>query len=269
MKTCLLTGWTWCKNHIYIWTILFLYQLLWGFFIYRFVDQLVTPILHRYPYPAPTTLSTGMFITESQFQLTKTNEYIFYLWCFIGFIAIHMLLTPFFLAGLLYTLSHPTQHCMAFFRGMKATWKPVMLLYLLETILCLAPAYWFIPYATQQFSNFTSLSVFTNALIPIIISWLIGAWLLHQLFLILQFGVTASFSLIHSIKAGCSCLFSLMGLSLFSIVLTVIASALSISLSLTFTGITALIMQQAFPAIHIALKIWCLAARHAAWQKAT
>ncbi|NEZ43617.1 carbamoyl transferase [Paenibacillus alvei] len=268
MKTYVRSGWNWCKDHIYIWIILFLYQLLWGFFLYRFVDGIVTPILRRYPDPAPTEMSKQLFLTESQFHLMKTNDYMPYFWALIGFIAIHLLLTPFIHAGVFHAMSRPKQQGLAFFQGIKLVWKPMLVLYLLEVLLITVPAIWFVPYTANALSTSNSLASLLMAIAPFAIAWLIGGWLVHQLFLFLNFGAASDTPLIRSVTAGTRRLLPILGLSLIFIGTTIGVGILSTSAAAMFTGITALIIQQALPAIMTMLKMWGLSARHAVWQEA-
>lgn len=268
MKAYVRSGWNWCKEHIYIWVILFLYQLLWGFFLYRFIDGVVTPILRRYPDPAPTEMSRQLFLTESQFYLMKTNDYCPYLWAILGFVAVHMLLTPFIHAGVFHAMSRPKQQGLAFFQGIKLAWRPMLVLYLLETLLIIAPAIWFVPYAAHALSTSASLSSLLVSVAPFIIAWFIGGWLVHQLFLFLNFGAASETPLIRSVTAGTRRLLPILGLSLLFIGITIGVGILSTTAAAVFTGMTALIIQQALPAIMTILKMWGLSARHAVWQEA-
>lgn len=269
MKIYIRSGWNWYKDHIYIWIVLFLYQLLWGFFVYRIVDGIVTPILRRYPNPAPTKLSRPLFWTEFQFHLMKTNHYMPYLWTFIGFIAIHILLTPLIQGVLLRSMSEPKQQLrLALFQSVKTGWKPLYFLCAVEALLCITPSYWFVPFMMRSIQHEPSIASLLITVAPFAITWLLCGWLLHQLFWCLKFGATAEVTFIRAVRAGYRCMLPFLGLSLLFIAATITISVLFTTAEMVFTGLIALIIQQALPAIFILLKLWGLSSRHAAWQEA-
>lgn len=267
MKLHIRTGWEWIKDHVYIWVILFLYQLLWGFFLYRFIDSIVLPILKRYPDPGPSEMSRQLFFLESQFQLTRTSSYTPYLWTLVGFIALRMLITPVIHAGLLYAMAnHRTESSLTFFRGMRVIWKPISLLYILETVCLLAPAYWAVPYLAKVLATTAVISSILLQALPVILSWLVGGWLVHHLFLFLQFGAASEMSLLQALKRGFIQLLPIIGISLIFMAISLICGLLVSTAAMFFTGLTALILQQAYPAIQTLLKMWSLSSRYEVWQ---
>lgn len=268
MKVYIYSGWNWCKEHPYIWVALSLYQLLWGFFVYRIVNGIVMPILHCYPNPAPTRLNNQLFWIEFQLHLMKKNGYIPYLWILISFIIIHMLLTPLIQGGLFRLMSEPRQQRSAFFQGIKVTWKPLFLLYIIETLLCIAPLYWFVPFITHSILSATSIVSLLATVAPFTMSWFICGWLLHQLFLFLKFGAAARITFIRSIIAGFLRILPFLGLSLLFIGATLTIGVFFTTAAMVFTGLTALIIQQALPVIFTILKLWGFASRYAAWREA-
>lgn len=267
MKPHIRSGWEWMKDHVYIWVILFLYQLLWGFFLYRFIDSIVMPLLMRYPDPAPSDMSRQLFFLESQFQLTRTSTYTPYLWAMVGFIACRMLITPLIHSGLLYSMAnHRTESRLTFFRGMKLIWKPITLLYILETACLLAPAYWAVPYLAKVLTATASVPSILLQSLPVVLTWLIGGWLVHHLFLFFQFGAAAEMSLLQSLKRGFIRLIPIIGISLVFIGINLISGLLVTTAAMFFTGLTALILQQAYPAVQTALNMWSLSSRYETWQ---
>ncbi|WP_239333720.1 carbamoyl transferase [Paenibacillus sp. ACRRX] len=267
MKLHMRAGWDWLKDHLYIWIILFLYQLLWGFLLFRFMDSVIMPILRRYPSPAPTEMSSQLFLLESQFQLTKTSTYTPYLWIIVAFIAVRMLLTPIIHAGICYSMAnHRTESGLTFFRGIAAVWKPFALLYLLETALMLAPAYWAIPYLAEVLASNPSWQMLLTGALPVSLAWLVGGWLLHHLFLFLQFGAGSDMSLLHALKNGIVHVLPVIGLSLLFVLISLVCSTLVTTAAMLWTGMTALILQQAYPALRAFLKLWSLSSRYHAWN---
>ncbi|MCM3342217.1 carbamoyl transferase [Paenibacillus sp. MER TA 81-3] len=268
MKAYIRTGWDWLKEHVYIWVILFLYQLLWGFFVYRFIDGIVLPVLLRYPNPAPTEMSSQLFLIESQFHLSKTNDYAPYLWIVVGCMAIRMLLTPFIEAGLFYAIAHPRQSGLTFFQGIKVVWKPMLLLYTIKTVLLLAPAYWFVPYAAHVLTTKSTIASLLASVAPFVLIWAICGWIFHHLFLFMQFGAASELSLLQSVTAGVRRMLPILGLSLIFMGLVLVISLLFTTAAMFWTGMTALILQQAFPAVRAVCKMWGVSARYAIWQEA-
>lgn len=267
MKGYIHAGWTWCKSHIYIWVMHFLYQLLWGFFLYRFLESLIVPLLHRYPNPAPTELSTQLFMMESQFLLTKTNYVTPYLWAIVGFIAVRMMFTPLIQAGTYYAMAHHRNDSgLTFFRGIAASWKKMSLIYILETLVLLAPAYWIIPYLATKLSSSLGWQALLTGVLPVVIGWVIGGWIVHHLFLFWQFGVSSDTSFIQSLKLGCIRALPVLGISLIFMGVSLLSSILVTAAAMFWTGMTALILQQAFPALRALLKLWSLSSRYHAWE---
>ncbi len=80
MKQHLLQGWKLSTRHFSIVILLFLYQLLWGFFLYRCVNSIVMPLLKRYPDTMPSDSAVKLFLMEAQFRLVKTDLIEPYLW---------------------------------------------------------------------------------------------------------------------------------------------------------------------------------------------
>ena len=58
MKAKMREGWFLVRQHMYIAALLFIYQLIWGYFIYRLVQSAVVPLLLRYPTGDVGELST-------------------------------------------------------------------------------------------------------------------------------------------------------------------------------------------------------------------
>lgn len=267
LKGYIHAGWTWCKGHVYIWVMLFLYQLLWGFFLYRFLESLIVPLLHRYPNPAPTELSSQLFWMESQFQLTKTNHYMPYLWAIVGFIGIRMLLTPLIQAGTFYSMAHHRNDSgLTFFSGIRAAWKRMSLIYILETLVLLAPAYWVIPYLAGEFANSSGWKALAVGALPITLGWIIGGWIVHHLFLFWQFGISSETSFLQSLKLGCLRALPVLGISLVFTCISLVSSIMVTAAAMFWTGMTALILQQAYPALRALLKLWSLSSRYHAWE---
>src|SRR6476620_2457584 len=99
MRQSLKMGWDMAMRHKYVLVLLFLYRLLWGFFLYRFIDSVVTPILARYPDEHPNSDASHLFLIEAQFRLLKTNLVDEVLWMLGGLLLLRMIITPLLNAG--------------------------------------------------------------------------------------------------------------------------------------------------------------------------
>jgi hypothetical protein len=84
MKQHLKAGWSLTVRHIYVIIVLFVYQLLWGFFLYRLVDGLIVPLLRRYPGSGMPASAARLYLYEAEFRLMKTDLIQPYLWTFAG-----------------------------------------------------------------------------------------------------------------------------------------------------------------------------------------
>lgn len=263
MKSHLKQGWQLAVKHFYIVILLFLYQLLWGFFLYRFIDSVVTPLLKRFPSNASYDSAVQLFISEAQFQLLKTDLITPYVWLLGGLFAARMLLTPMINAGLYYSLhnsagSGGTQ----FIIGIRKAWKPVTLLYWLEMLLVLAPAWWLLPRAfkiVMQGGPFTEL---IQNLLPSAFIWLVWAVLLHLLFLSMQFGVVSGNGAFRSLWHGLRHIIPYVGITIIMWAIGAGIGLLVSSVSFIWAGLLALILHQGYHLLRTMMKVWTVAAQY-------
>lgn len=96
MKAKIREGWFLVRQHMFIAALLFLYQLIWGYFFYRMVQSAVIPLLLRYPDADAGELSTLLFKMESQLNLSTHPEVHRYLWILGGMLLVRMLISPSF-----------------------------------------------------------------------------------------------------------------------------------------------------------------------------
>lgn len=253
------------RHHFYIVIILFLYQLIWGFFLYRFIDGVVSPILERYPDPNPTETSMQMFLIESQFQLMKTDIIDYYLWMLAGLFLIRMLITPFINAGLYYSIHHRDDKGVLFFKGIKYAWKPVCLFYWLENLLILAPAYWIIPYFYAKWRLYDIEQLGFNIL-PLLLGWIVFAWIIHQLFLFMQFGQVSKTGVFRGLLLSLKNLPAILGITLLLLALLIVISGIFTAAAWIWTGLIAIILHQSYHLVRSIVKVWGIAAQYQLWQ---
>ncbi|MFD1179349.1 hypothetical protein ACFQ3W_24060 [Paenibacillus puldeungensis] len=254
--------------------ILFLYQLLWGLFLYRLVDTAVTALLQRYPDPPPTGLSRILFLLEGEINLSSSPEIRLYLGLLIGMAILRLLLTPLFQAGILYGLvpAESRANGLPLFQGMKKWWKPVSLFYLIELVLILLPALWVVPGLTSLWPKILSTnSSATPWLIALayILGWLTYGWVVRQSLLFAQFGYLFKSGIWNSLILCFKHILEGIGISLLLCAFGLLLFLLFGAASWFWTGMLALILQQTYPLFRSTFKIWRVTSQYQLWQAKT
>ncbi|MBD2845584.1 hypothetical protein IDH44_10315 [Paenibacillus sp. IB182496] len=268
MRIYMKQGWSLTLRHMPVVLLLFLYQLVWGFFLYRFVSAAVVPLLKRYPDALASAGSVQLFFAEAEFRLLKTDLAAPYLWMLGGMLALRLLLTPLLQAGLLYSLRHAdTERGTAFLLGIRRAWRPITLLYWLKTALMLAPGWWLVPPLARALAGGgATVQQLAMQALPYALGWATWAIVVHLLVLALQFGAVARTGWGSAMLIALRHFFPL---ALLSLILWTIAAGLSLSasaLSLLWAGLLALLLHQAGYLARTLIKVWILAAQYAAWR---
>ncbi|MBD2871632.1 hypothetical protein [Paenibacillus arenilitoris] len=263
MKTHLLQGWRLAVKHFYIVILLFLYQLVAGFFLYRFIDSVVSPLLRRYPGSFPSESAAQLFLTEAQFRLFKTDLITPYLWILGGLLAARMLLTPLINAGLFYSLQQTRDGGggTRFLEGIRKTWKPVLLLYWLESALALAPAWWLLPRGLDSLLASGNVPELLADVLPGASLWLAWATVLRLLSLAAQFGAASGEGIFRSLWKAVR---NFLMYAAISLVLWAAGAALGLvvsGLSLIWAGLLALIVHQGYHLVRTLVKVWTIASQ--------
>lgn len=263
MKIHLKQGWQLAVKHFYLVILMFLYQLLWGFFLYRFIDSVVSPLLRRYPSSYPSETAAQLFLTEAQFQLFKTDIISPYVWTFGALLVARMLLTPLFNAGLFYSLNQVrSDGGTRFLEGIRKAWKPVVLLYWIEAVLSLAPAWYLLPRSLDALLESGSVPELLQAVLPGAALWLLWGTLLHLLFLAMQFGAASGEGVFRSLWRALRNFISYGALSLVMWGIGAAAGLAVTSLSMLWAGLFALILHQGYHLIRTLMKVWTIAAQY-------
>lgn len=267
MNNHLKQGWRLTLKHFYLIIFLFLYELLWGFFLYRIIEGIIVPLLKRYPDSSPADNAVQLFLAEAQFQLMKTDLIRPYLWLFAGILAARMLLTPLFNAGLLHSLHHAGDDGgTRFLQGIRAVWKPFALLYSVKTALTAAPAVWLLPRAFDLLLSGSGIKGVVQQLGPWVVGWLALALLLHLLFLAIQFGIVSGNGALRSMWDGLRHILPLAGISLIMWGIGLLISISFASASMLWAGLLALILHQGYQLIRTIMKVWTAASQYDLWQ---
>lgn len=265
-------GWSSVKRQFPSVVILFLYQLLWGVFLYRLVNTAVIQVLQRFPDPPPHELSRILFIIEGQSRFWQTPEVQHYIWILIGMIMLRLLLTPLIRAGILYGLLPAEERAagLPLFRGMQKFWKPVTLFYCLELILLLIPTLWLLPKAYASLSIFLQGGSHVPTFLTVtayIVGWLGYSWFIRQCLLFLQFGYLFKGSAWPSLLVCWRHLMTGLGISITLAISCSIIFILFGTTSWIVTGLLALILHQTYPFFRSVFKIWKISSQYCLWQQ--
>ncbi|MGG6312912.1 hypothetical protein [Paenibacillus macerans] len=266
-------GWRALKTQFPSVIILFLYQLLWGLFLYRLVDTAVTALLERYPDPPPTQLSRILFLLEGQINLWSNPDIRLYFWLLAGMTLLRMAFTPLIQAGILYGLvpEDARGQGLPIFRGMKEFGKPVVLFYLLELLLILVPAVWIVPKLLSLWPGLLGAGNLTAWLtgIGFLLGWSVYGWLIRQCLLFAQFGYLFKAGMGSSLLLCLRHLLQGIGISLILGAFGILIFLLFGTVSWIWTGMLALILQQTYPLFRSTFKIWRVTSQFQLWQMKT
>jgi hypothetical protein len=267
MTRYLKTGFSQAWQQPFAVILLFLYQLLCGLVLYKMVQSIVVPLMHRYPGADQPAAATQLFLAESQFQLFKTDLIQPYLWWLGIFIAVRMLVTPLLNAGIYYSLAHPEHPAgYRFVSGIKELALPFFFYYLAQLALTFTPLIWLLP----KFKYVWSINVTYQAALLDLLPWMIGfviyGLLIQLLFTFIQFAkasrIRALSGLTFLLKYGLSVITIAVILVLFSGILTGVA----VTASYIWAGFLALLIYQFYRLIHVFVQIWLIAAQYQLWS---
>lgn len=265
------SGWGHLKKQFPSVIILFLYQLLWGFFLYRLVDTAVTSVLQRYPDPSLSDLSRILFLVEGQIGLRENPDIAMYFWILISMVAIRLVLAPLIQAGILYGLmpQESRKSGLPLFRGMQVFGKPLFLFYLLELILILVPAFWIVPKLNHLWPSLLQ----TGSDLPTILTiggyalgWVCYIWILRQCLLFAQFGYLFKMGTWGALLTCIRYLLPGIGISLLLGIFSFTVFMLFGTISWFWTGLIALILQQLHPLFRSIFKVWQVTSQYQLWE---
>lgn len=261
------SGWSVARRSWFLLFILFLYQYLWGFALYKFAKGTIVPLLHRYPGGELPESAARLFWMEAQFQLTKTDLIAPYLWTLGTILLIRMAMTPLLNAGLYNALARGGDgQRRAFGQGVKRFAKPFLLLYGLQTLLTFAPLLWALPRALEAAAAAGNWLAIGTALLPYAAGWLAYQGALELAFMYVGFGIVGGDGGWTGLAALARRALPIAGLALaiFGIVFAV--SLTAAALSIWWAGFFAVLLHQAFPLVRCLLKLWGISAQYQHWS---
>lgn len=243
--------------------VLWLYQFVWGLMLLLFVKSIVVPLMHRYPGGHLPSTATHLFLAEGEFQLVKTNISHPYLWTLCALILIRMALTPMINAGIFYSI-HNT-HLNAgyrFFRGVKELSGPFSLYYVLQMAFTALPLYWLIPIAKQAIHAFTSYEQLLSQLAPWIVGMFAYGYMIHLIFLYIMIGRTTQAPTLDTIGVLIRRFPVALVLASLLLLFSGLLTALTLTATLWWAGISALILHQAFHVLKMLFKLWAVSTQY-------
>lgn len=256
-------GWHTARRRWFLLFLLFAYQYVWSFLLFKHVKSVVVPLLHRFPGEQLPASAGRLFWLESYFQLTRTDMLTPYLWTVGLFLLARMIATPLINGGLCAALADSSGESQrrAFFRGAKRYAKPFLLLYALQTLLTFAPLLWAVPAALKTApaaSDWTELAV---SVAPYAIGWFTYQGLLKLLFLHIGLAIVDR-------QSGWSGLVLLLrraipavSLSLLLFAAAAVTGAAVSAASLWWAGFAAVLLHQLYPLVRPVLKLWAISAQ--------
>jgi len=267
MKLYLQQGYRKALQQPFACIILFLYQLGWGMLLYKLVQSVVVPLMHRYPQNGEPRQAVQLFLAESQFQLFKTDLSHAYLGWLAALLLIRMLLMPALTAGVYYSLAHPELHAgYRFVKGIGALTVPFLFYYVMRIALTLLPLVWLVPKANRLLAHSLSYEAVLKNLLPWFAGLLVYGYVLHLVFMYLQFAKVQRTGTLSALLT-----FVLNGLPILALAcVTLLAGGLLTGLTAALTciwaGLFALIVYQLAALFRMWLQVWAIAAQYQLWN---
>jgi hypothetical protein len=260
-------GWQLAWKQPFLFIVLFLYQWAWGVVLYRFVSQIIEPILHRYPGGSLPEASVTLFFAESEFRLLKTDLSFSYLWWLGGLLLLRMLLTPMMNAGILFSLHQKSLNSgYRFFLGIKRLSKAFFVYYLLQLVLTLLPLYWLLPLAAAKIKGALSYTELLGELLPYAAGMLGYGYLLHLLCLYVMLQRTTGERWGQLWSPLLRSLMPMLAMTLTMLFIGATASALATGASFFWAGITAMLIYQLYHFVKIFMNLWLTSSQYQLWM---
>jgi hypothetical protein len=254
-------------RHKYALIVLFLYRLLWGFFLYRFIDSIVSPVLARYPNDHPNQNAIHMFFIEAQFRLFKTDLSYEALALLAGMFLIRMIATPLINAGLFYSFRHSEEtNGTKVLAGIRKSWKGVTALYWIENALIILPLVWLVPQVYSAYLKASSTGSLLLELLPYLLGWVVWSLAVHLLSQFMQFSSAGEDPILRGLLRACQRALPLLLVTLSLFGISLLASLVFTTTSLLWTGFAAIALHQAFQLIRSLLSLWMTASQYEVWR---
>lgn len=263
MTTYIKSGFSAALRQPFATIILFLYQMGWGVLLYKLVQGVLVPLMHRFPGGEQPKQALQLFLAEGQFQLVKTDLSHSYLWWLAILLMVRMLLTPMLNAGVYNSLIHSQQNAgYRFFRGVKKLMLPFLFIYLIRIALSLLPLLWLLPKAQSYISKSTSYEQAALEILPWAVGLLVYGFVLHLLFMYVQFAIAANLGILSTIITFIRHLLPIIGLAVILLLSSGLLTGITVTATYAWAGLGALIIYQLFPLLHIFMQMWAITSQY-------
>lgn len=243
--------------------VLFLYRFGWGMALYKIAQSVIVPLLRRYPDQPGLETQAQLFLAEGQFVLFKTDISHSYFWLLGILLVVRMVLTPMLDAGLLFSLANTHLNSgYRFVRGIAELGRSYALLYVIRLALTLLPLWWILPKLKEQFLTASTYQDMLQNLLPHIGFILVYGFVLHLLFLYLQFGCIRSVPLIRSLGTVLRALPLMLGIAAVLLLIASLCSLAVLGSTIAWAGFWTLVIYQAYRFVQTLFSVWSIASQH-------
>jgi len=251
--------------------LLFLYQFAWGFLIYRMVQDLVIPVMHRYPGKGMPAQLNALFWAESQFRLLRTDLADPWLWTLLAILLARMALTPLLNAGIFHQI-HQTHADgrRSFLAGIRRLGAAFALVYAGRMALSLLPLIWLVPRAGRLvLDGGVRLEQAAAQLAPLLAAYGLYLAALELAAMYIQFGLAGRTGPLQPLGVLARNLPGAVGIRLAVFAAGLAALAASASVTWFAAGLAAVIAHQAYPLVRVLLSLWEIGSQHHLWAAKT
>jgi len=272
MITFLKEGWKAAARQPFLVLTLFLYRFAWGFGLYKLAQSIILPLMYRHPgsLEGVPASQLQLFLAEGQFILLKTDISHSYLWLLLGLLLVRMVLTPLLNAGLYFSLANTRLNAgYRFVRGIRELGRSYYLLFAAQMALTLAPLYWVLPKAIRSISAARTYEALLWNALPYLGGMLVYGYLLHLLFMFLQFGRAWSAPLNRTLGTLLRHSPAILGMALLLLGGILLVSALVTGASLYWASFWTLVLYQAYRFLETLFGVWTIAAQHQLFKAKT
>ncbi len=170
-------------------------------------------------------------------------------------------------AGIYYSIHTQGPQGAAFIQGVKEKFKPFLVLYWVRMGMTLAPLYWIIPWMSDTFRSEAAYPSLLWAVLPVLSGYLLYGGCLHLCFMYMQWSrITGHTTLLQALIFLIRRLFAAVGLTLIVWTIALVVAALTLSLSILWAGIIALVLHQLYQLLKIMVRVLEIAAQYHLWQ---
>lgn len=267
MLHALKQGFRTSTSEYFLLLVLWMYQFAWGLALLGLVKSIVVPLMHRYPGSHLNESAVQLFLAEGQFQLVKTDISHSFLWLLLGMTLLRMLITPMINAGIFYSIHNGHLNPgYRFVKGMKELGGPFLGYYVLQIALTLLPAYWLLPVVRGALATQASYEGLALELLPWAAGYALYGGFVHLLFLYLLLGRTTGATPLRALGFLAGRLPGTASIALTLALLSGASTVLTLTASLWWAGISALILHQLFHLIKLLFKLWAVSAQYHYYQ---